>query len=217
MGSYNYEALHKNTPVGKRAWVPDPFTANRGYMNGNVRAVDQPYINGYGNNALMQDRLLLAQAAQAQAQMFGGGVSQYGGLPKYNLPNEPLVGLIPPDQPLVEVAEMDRYANGRRPFFQPRIRERRRERRAPRRERRKPRGERVEPVVGDQPVRELSTSQSPAQSPAPVPAAAAAEEQPLAGMIFGCTSDTYMECMQLKLFALPAANKSEVNGIQIFF
>ncbi|KAG0629175.1 hypothetical protein M758_1G082300 [Ceratodon purpureus] len=206
MGSYNYEALHKSAPIIKRGWIPDPLTANRGYINGNVRAVD-PYLNGYGNNAL-QDRLAMAQA-QAQVQMLGGinGVGHYG------LPNEPLpVGLIPPDH-LVEVAERDRYANVypnglpvRRSIFQPRVRK-------PRRERKKRKGrepEAREPEVRE-PVRAMSTSQSPAQSPAPIPDVT--EEPPLAGMIFGCTSDTYMECMQWKLFALPAANKSEVMRV----
>ena len=223
MGSYNYDALHKNTPIVKRLWIPDPQAANQGYMNANIRPVDPPYINGYRNNPF-QDCFLVGQAPGAQVPMMGSanGLSHYG-VTKYNLPCElHSGGLIPPNH-LLEVAERDHYANAyanglpfQRPVFlqpqrltreprEPRIRGRRvRERRA-----REP-VVRPEPEIRE-PVRTLSTSQSPAQSPEPVPDAA--EQPPLPGMIFGCTSDTYIECMQMKLFALPATNKSDVSDI----
>lgn len=35
-------------------------------------------------------------------------------------------------------------------------------------------------------------------------------EPPLAGMIFGCTNETYAECMNRELFGLPIANKPQV-------
>lgn len=215
MGSYNYEALHKHTPGMKRAWMPDPLPANRGYING-MRVVQEPYINGYEN--AFQDRILLAQATQAQAAQVAqaqvqaqmlNGISHYG-ITKYNLPSEPplSIGLLPQEHLIpVDIGGRERYGNSvysnglpiRRPIFPP-IREPRRELRRERRLR--------EPAIREpEPIRELSTSQSPAHIPE------ATTEPPLAGMIFGCTSDTYIECMQMKLFALPAANKTEVNVI----
>lgn len=35
-------------------------------------------------------------------------------------------------------------------------------------------------------------------------------EPPLPGMIFGCTNETYSECMSRELFGLPIANKPQV-------
>jgi hypothetical protein len=154
-------------------------------------------------------------------QAYGGlnEVSHYG-LTKYNVQNEARfgapVGIAPPSDYVMDVAERDRYAdvyaNGlpiRRAIRDIPIREPLRE---PMRER--VGRERIvrEPPIRD-PIRDLERSLS-SLSPSPPPRAPdATDEPPLAGMIFGCTSDTYIECMQLKLFALPAANKSEVFDI----
>lgn len=36
------------------------------------------------------------------------------------------------------------------------------------------------------------------------------DETPLPGMIFGCTTETYQECMRLQLFGLPPSSRKEV-------
>lgn len=60
----------------------------------------------------------------------------------------------------------------------------------------------------------LPEPESPLSSPS---SSAPEEEPPLAGMIFGCTSNTFMDCMQLRLFALPAANQKDVSPFLFLF
>jgi hypothetical protein len=36
-------------------------------------------------------------------------------------------------------------------------------------------------------------------------------DPPLPGMIFGCTTDTYQECMARQLFGLPERNRNQVR------
>jgi len=199
MGSYNYEALHRRTPSIKRTWSGDPIANS-------FQAISESYVNGYGN--ALQDRFLLAHTthAQARAQAFNNG--PYYDLPQYNASTYDMrfpapIGLVPPNH-LPEVAEQNIYTN-RLPI----------------------QWAMSEPILVREPIiREpiLRESISPEplirepdsllSSPSSTPNTPDATKEPtLPGMIFGCTSETYIECMQLKLFALPATNKSEVRHI----
>lgn len=200
MGSYNYEALHRHTPGMKRAW-PAAAAPRDVYLNG---FHPDPLTNGYGE--LFLERLM--HPCPNGLPLVGAGVMPDRYFNKYdNIPTNRFAanGLSPANY--MGLLEAERFApmyagNGmyvRDAMREPIIREL-----SP-----------SPPRLSQQ--RHMATSnvniqrEPPPEAP-PSPLDPLEDREPaLPGMIFGCTSETYVECMQLKLFALPATNKSQVG------
>lgn len=201
MGSYNYEALHRYTPGMKRAWPAAAPAPRDVYLNG-FHA--DPLANGYGD--LFLERLM--HPCPNGLPVVGAGVMPDRYFNKYdNIPANHFMSNGLPPANYMGLLEAERFAPmyaGHGMYVRDAMRE--------------PIGRELSPSpprLSQQQLMALNTiniqREPPPESP-PSPLDPLEDREPaLPGMIFGCTSETYVECMHLKLFALPATNKTQVG------
>lgn len=206
MGSYNYEALHRHTPGVQRAWMCNdpPGAAGEstvGFGHGTAFRPEPPVslyggghggvdVNGFANSAnFAVDRAGLANYASSvevdrNAYAHARRNSNFISTGNY-------VGTS--DSRFLNdlnsvVMEGERYGGSGYGYGN---------------------GNGVQIV---EPARDFSAPQPTVRmmGSGQGPSNLGVDETPLAGMIFGCTTETYQECMRLQLFGLPHSSRKEV-------
>lgn len=207
MGSYNYEALHRHTPGVQRAWMrndrPGAAVESSVGFDHITTFGSEPYVSLYGGGHGGVDVNGLSNSAnfavdRAGLTKYASSVEVDRNAHVHARTNSNFISTGH------YVPTSDRFMNGLDAVVM---------------ESERCGGNGYGNVYGNgngvqimEPMRDFSPPQPTVRrmGSGRGPSNLGVDETPLAGMIFGCTTDTYQECMRLQLFGLPPSSRKEV-------